>query len=173
MTKLFNIFLLALFLISCKGEQKKSKEYDKQAVNNIDGNQSKKINIDCLTKKDSLLIKEFKNNLHDIIERKAKEELCNYINFPYKSGVHLIGKEDFLAGDFQIVLSYFDTNFIDKDEIEHLKPKELYVAKKDNDDCYYYYYYLKRSFPDLEFSAFFYLDKVNSEVKIVRIDFAG
>ncbi len=156
--------ILVVLLVCCRHD-------NKTQINSTEIGLQKTGYGDCLKEKDSLLINGFKKNVLEAIKSNDKRLICEYVNFPLLSGLDSLNVNDFLINDINIISSYFDKSMISSEEITHLKSEEIFFPIEENTNCNLFY--IQRTFAALEFNVAFYLKKIEGQIKIVRIDFAG
>ncbi|NDV16531.1 hypothetical protein GO009_10885 [Muricauda sp. TY007] len=127
----------------------------------------------CLTVSDDKIINTYFLDMKKAIESNDREKIKSLIEFPIQSGLYEeFNSTDFTKNEylFSMVSSYLVEDLIDKKENSDLKRSVNYISDNDS-KCHIYE--VSNIFPEQEFAVFFYLEKINGKIKLVKIDFAG
>lgn len=144
-------FIIATTIYNCKTDLKDKTKTDQQYNFQTE-------NLNCLKKSDSEAIEIFKEKFGRAILKKDKIAMTKYIE-----------DSDLLSYYYEGITEYCIKNTIaDYNEVIY---EEFFNKKEGTEDCFQFG--ISTSFPELEFSYIFTFEKINGEIKLVKIDFYG
>ena len=138
-------------ICSCKPEPQNKFKTEPQ-------NKFEKNNLNCLKKRDLKAIEIFKNNFARAILKKDKIAMMDFINSP-----------ELLNDYYEGITEYcIKSTIADYYEISN---EEYFSEKEGTENCFVFG--ISNSFPDLEINYVFIFDKVNGEIKLVKVELMG